>query len=124
MMIHKSTGLLMCAALVPRIALRLASAKPPHLPGHSVEHLLATASHCLMYFFMTALPITGVMMGYFGGKGLPFFGYTIPGKESPSADDKKLAGNAFWVHKNSGWFFKYTVPVHAGAAGQHVVRGH
>jgi cytochrome b561 len=30
---------------------------------------------------MVILPVTGIGMGYFSGKGLPFFGYTIPGKK-------------------------------------------
>jgi len=33
---------------------------------------------------MILLPVTGIAMGYFGGKGLPFFGYTIPGKKEPN----------------------------------------
>lgn len=38
-------------------------------------------------------------MGYFGGKGLPFFAWTVPGAETP---DKPLAGSAYVWHKRAG----------------------
>jgi cytochrome b561 len=31
------------------------------------------------YGFMVIMPASGITMGYYGGKGLPFFGTTIPG---------------------------------------------
>ena len=41
-------------------------------------------SHSSMYFFMVLMPLTGIMMGIFGGKGLPFFNFgTIPGLQKP-----------------------------------------
>jgi len=36
---------------------------------HSLEHFAASASHLALYFFMAALPSTGIAMGYYGGKG-------------------------------------------------------
>ena len=59
-------------------------------------------------------------MGYYGGKGLPFFYKTIPGAETPNGS---IAKNAFAIHKNIGVYGKYLVPLHVGAAGLHVVRG-
>ena len=41
------------------------------------------ASHYALYAFMTIMPVTGIAMGYFGGKGLPFFFTTLPGSPSP-----------------------------------------
>jgi cytochrome b561 len=63
---------------------------------------------------------SGIAMGYYGGKGLPFFYTTIPGAESPNGS---IAKNAFAIHKNIGVYGKYLVPLHVGAAGLHVVRG-
>lgn len=55
-----------------------------------------------MYGFITVMPTTGIVMGYYGGRGLPFFGYTIPGGEK----DTVLAGQAFKIHKQAGLFFE------------------
>jgi cytochrome b561 len=59
-------------------------------------------------------------MGYYGGKGLPFFYKTFPGAEKPIGS---IAKNAFTIHKNLGVYGKYLVPAHVGAAGLHVARG-
>jgi hypothetical protein len=38
------------------------------LPGASgVEHVLANAGHAGLYVFMTVMPATGILMGYYGG---------------------------------------------------------
>jgi len=54
--------------------------KPISGTGH-IEHAAAEAGHYALYAFMTIMPATGIAMGYFGGKGLPFFYTTIPGAE-------------------------------------------
>lgn len=59
-------------------------------------------------------------MGYYGGKGLPFFYTTIPGAEAPNGS---IAKQAFSIHKTVGVYGKYLVPLHVGAAGLHVARG-
>lgn len=41
MNLHKSFGLLVGAAMVPRVLLRLGSTIPPELPGHTVELIAA-----------------------------------------------------------------------------------
>lgn len=72
--IHKSTGLMVAGLTLPRIALALLARRPGPLPGspgllHSLEHFAASVSHLALYFFMVALPSTGIAMGYYGGKG-------------------------------------------------------
>jgi cytochrome b561 len=59
-------------------------------------------------------------MGYYGGKGLPFFYKTFPGAETRNASITK---NSFWVHKQLGVYGKYLVPLHVGAAGMHAMKG-
>lgn len=54
----------------------------------------------------------------FGGKGLPFFEWTIPGSPTP---DKAIAGGAFKRHKQVGELFTYLLPIHVGAVGFHYV---
>ena len=51
--------------------------------------IASNASHIALYGFMTIMPATGIAMGMYGGKGLPFFWTTIPGFENKNG---KLAG--------------------------------
>jgi len=94
MNLHKSFGLLIGAAVVPRLAVRALSTAPAHLPGPYLLNLAADASHVLKYALMIAMPATGIAMGYFGGKGLPFFGYTIPGASAENKNGVAVASHA------------------------------
>uniref|UniRef100_A0A7S1FUH1 Cytochrome b561 bacterial/Ni-hydrogenase domain-containing protein n=1 Tax=Corethron hystrix TaxID=216773 RepID=A0A7S1FUH1_9STRA len=80
---HKSLGLLTAMVVAPRAAYRLwtfSRNSLPKLSGSSnMEHLAGTAGHIGLYGFMTVMPATGIAMGYYGGKGLPFFGTTFAG---------------------------------------------
>jgi len=119
---HKSIGLALGIAFIPRIAIRMAS-KVPALPkGNPIEHLAANVSHGAFYGLLAIMPLTGVMMGYYGGKGLPFFFTTIPGA---SKEDKngKLAGWSWKIHKYFGVALEYLLPIHVGAVGFHALKG-
>jgi len=125
MMIHKSTAVVLTALVLPRVALRAFTVAPKSLPGNFLEHLAANASHVAFYGFMVAMPATGLSMGYFGGKGVPFYGlYTFPGKADKTKEDGQLAGRMFTWHKWLGGFLWYLVPVHVGGATLHWMRGH
>lgn len=117
---HKSLGLLSGLLVGPRFAARLMSKAPPPVEGPAIEQMAARASHFLLYGFLTIMPASGIAMGYFGGKGLPFFVTTIPGADKPNG---QIAKNSFWVHKQLGTYGKFLIPIHVGAAGFHVVRG-
>jgi len=120
MYIHKSMGLLMGAAIIPRIAIRLASKTPAAVPGAVWEKMAAKVTHGALYVLMFSMPASGIAMGYFGGKGLPFFGMHIDGAKEPRGD---IAKNAFAAHKQMGQFIEYMIPLHVGAAGLHLLRG-
>ena len=97
MMIHKSTAVLVAAMLVPRVLLRLATKAPPAVPGNFFEKLAANISHVSLYGFMLFMPATGLAMGYWGGKGVPFYGiYTFAGASETAEGffkkDGKFAG--------------------------------
>eukprot|EP00054_Salpingoeca_dolichothecata_P032209 m.265736 g.265736 ORF g.265736 m.265736 type:complete len:199 (+) comp29497_c0_seq1:43-639(+) len=117
---HKSMGLAMGILIAPRIAFRLATVAPRSVPGSSLEKFLGDASHAALYGFMVIMPVTGVLMGYYGGKGLPFFSTTIKGTETPN---KTIAGNSFKVHKFIGEYGKYLLPLHLGGVGFHYAKG-
>eukprot|EP00629_Pelagomonadales_sp_RCC1024_P013055 CAMPEP_0119283332 /NCGR_PEP_ID=MMETSP1329-20130426/28316_1 /TAXON_ID=114041 /ORGANISM="Genus nov. species nov., Strain RCC1024" /LENGTH=199 /DNA_ID=CAMNT_0007284003 /DNA_START=69 /DNA_END=665 /DNA_ORIENTATION=+ len=117
--LHKSFGLTVAVLALPRVALRLTTKIPAHLPGLTFpEQLAGSASHLALYGGMVAMSATGVTMGLLG-KGIPFFGYKVPALETQLLPDTKngaVAGQAFKLHKAVGPYFKYLVPVHAGAA--------
>lgn len=68
MFIHKSLGVTAGILLAPRLLVRLASKVPKHVPGANWEVLMGNAAHLAMYGFMIVLPVTGIAMGYYGGK--------------------------------------------------------
>jgi cytochrome b561 len=128
---HKSLGLLTGMIIAPRFAYRLISSQSyrvQHLVGNKAwENTAGDASHLALYGFMTIMPATGIAMGYYGGKGLPFFGTTFTGSVPANDDEKKangqIAKSAFWYHKQLGTYGKYLVPLHVGAAVSHSARG-
>lgn len=81
----------------------------------------------LLYGFMTVMPTSGILMGYYGGKGLPFFATSFAGAKPPDDETKKkygqIAKRSFQIHKQVGTYGKYLVPAHAGAAFYHTFRG-
>lgn len=120
MNLHKSTALLVAAGVVARIGVRLTSAVPAHLPGPKPVQLVGSLTHAALYGFMVVMPATGIAMGYFGGKGLPFFGTTIPGATEKRGD---IAKQAFGIHKQAGVLFEGLVALHFAGAVSHAARG-
>eukprot|EP00559_Dactyliosolen_fragilissimus_P006970 CAMPEP_0184856878 /NCGR_PEP_ID=MMETSP0580-20130426/2045_1 /TAXON_ID=1118495 /ORGANISM="Dactyliosolen fragilissimus" /LENGTH=182 /DNA_ID=CAMNT_0027352139 /DNA_START=76 /DNA_END=624 /DNA_ORIENTATION=- len=122
---HKSLGTLTGIIVAPRLIYRLMSMskyKIGHLPGtNKAQGLAADASHLGLYAFMTIMPATGIAMGMYGGKGLPFFWTSIPGFEQTNG---KIAGQSFKIHKTLGTYGKYLIPLHSGAAVAHAGMGH
>ena len=105
MFLHKSFGTLACMALLPRLGVRIASQISKKLPaapeGHVIEQWAGKLSHFAMYGFIIAMPVTGVVMGYMGGKGLPFFFTTITpasGEMGKAADGKFFFFFQFVLH--------------------------
>ncbi|CAM9774618.1 unnamed protein product [Chrysoparadoxa australica] len=117
---HKSMGLLAGLVVGPRFAVRIMSKAPPPVGGNAAEQLAAKVSHGLLYGFLAIMPASGIAMGYFGGKGLPFFFTTIPGASTANGE---IAKNAYKLHKQVGYYGKFLVPVHIGATGFHLVKG-
>ncbi|KAK1747084.1 cytochrome b561 [Skeletonema marinoi] len=121
---HKSLGLLTGIIVAPRLGYRLFNAaryQIGHPSGTSpIEGKVADLSHAALYAFMTIMPASGIAMGYYGGKGLPFFWTTIPGAATPNGS---IAKNSFSIHKTLGTYGKYLIPIHMGGAVKHSVFG-
>ena len=76
----------------------------------------------LIYHYLSRL-FPGIVMGYFSGNGVPFFGTKFSGKSNASADDKAIAKQSFGIHKFIGYWGKFLIPLHVSAAGLHYFRG-
>mmetsp|Transcript_45942 Transcript_45942/g.99809 ORF Transcript_45942/g.99809 Transcript_45942/m.99809 type:complete len:197 (+) Transcript_45942:69-659(+) len=110
MNLHKSLALVCTGLLIPRVALRLMTSQKAPAAWHS------KASHLVLYGFMTYLPVTGIAMGYYSGKGIPFFDlYHIPGADE-SSKDGKFAGFMVKVHRIAGQLFIAWTCLHMGVA--------
>ena len=125
---HKSMGLLTGLIVAPRLGYRILyhassfrNVVPPAGSG-PFENMVASISHAALYAFMTIMPATGIAMGYYGGKGLPFFFTTLPGSAVP--DTGGIAKRSFGIHKTLGEYGKYLVPLHVGGAAKHSIAGH
>lgn len=99
----------------------LTSRRPPSVSTNMLESIGAKVSHAGLYFIMVFMPVSGITMGYFGGKGIPFFFTKIEGKsaEEKTPEDGALAKQAFINHKRVGQVLPYWVGIHAGAVGYH-----
>lgn len=117
---HKTIGLFLAALITVRIGVRLTSKLPALIPGPSFIQWGGNLSHLALYSFMIFMPVSGIAMGYFGGGGLPFFEYKIPGKKEPN---KTIAGAAYKYHKKAGTLFEILVGLHLCAVGYHLAQG-
>ena len=122
MFLHKSFGTLAAGLLMPRLIFKLTSKSAGAVSQELWVRALAGVSHVSMYGFLTLMPVTGVAMGWFGGKGLPFFNTTLPGAQG-DAKDGKLAGKAFKIHKQFGWYMEMLFLGHIGGVAFHALRG-
>ena len=122
MFIHKSFGTLACMLLVPRVLVRVMSKSVGPVSPEAWVRFGANAGHAAMYGFLTLMPVTGVVMGYYGGNGLPFFTTTLPAAPADQLD-KKLAGQAYKLHKQFGWYMEMLFLGHLGGVAFHALRG-
>jgi cytochrome b561 len=121
---HKSLGLLTGMIVAPRFAYRLLSGssyRVQNVVGNVAwENAAGKFTHYLLYGFMTIMPASGIAMGYYGGKGLPFFYTTLPGAANTNG---AIAKQSYSIHKTLGTYGKYLIPAHVGAAFVHYFRG-
>jgi isopentenyl diphosphate isomerase/L-lactate dehydrogenase-like FMN-dependent dehydrogenase/cytochrome b561 len=119
---HSQIGLLVLAAIVPRVAIRLTSKQPAHLPGPIIEVMASRFAHGAMYFLLGAVPLTGAAMFWLSGNSLPFFGLSIPGKKNPTENDQANAKKLGGLHTvQLGPLFEILIPLHIGAVGYHIM---
>lgn len=73
--LHKSIGVTLLALIVIRILWRVTHRPPAMLSSYRAwERKLATGTHHLLYLFMIALPVSGVIMATYSKYGIKWFG--------------------------------------------------
>jgi cytochrome b561 len=116
--LHISFGLLLAAFVVLRVGMRLWRGAP-QMPSSmaEVEKKLAHAAHFLLYALLIAIPVLGIVLTWFRGDALTFFGlFTIP---SPVAPDREVARSIREIHSVCANLILIVVGLHAVAALWH-----
>jgi cytochrome b561 len=115
---HKSTGMLILALVLVRLAWRL-SHQAPALPVDMFrwERAAAHVSHALLYVAMIATPLVGWVIG--SAAGVPFRIYWRIPLPDIVAPDKHIADLAAAVHFSLGIALIALLVLHVGAALRH-----
>jgi len=115
---HKSTGMLVLALVVVRLAWR-ATHRPPPWPSNMPrwERVAAGLAHGLLYAAMIAIPLTGWVVS--SAAGVPFSIYWRIPLPSIVATDRDLAEAVANVHGALGIALIVLLVIHVAAALRH-----
>jgi cytochrome b561 len=116
--LHISFGMLLFALVVVRVGLRL-TLGTPGLPVEmsQLERWVAKIVHLLLYALLVAIPILGILLTWYRGDALSFFGlFTIPAPVSP---DRATAGFIKQLHSLCANLILILAGLHAAAALWH-----
>ncbi len=126
--LHKSFGVVILGFILWRAVLRLRKGWPEDVStGASWEHGLARLIHWALILGTLAMPISGMVDSYMGGRGLTVFGYELLAANlgetgRPVAINKALGDVAENVHILSGKVLIAAILLHvAGALKHHVI---
>ncbi|MBP0598319.1 cytochrome b [Herbaspirillum sp. LeCh32-8] len=120
---HFWAGIAVLILAIPRVFNRRARGAPLITPPlSSVLQKLSWLTHLLLYLFLFAQPILGILTVWLGRGAIP-----VPLSElqiaSPFAVDKDLSGSIKEVHETLGELFYYVIGLHVLAAlAHHLVR--
>ena len=115
---HKASGVIVLMLIILRLIWKFnnkAVLPPTGFP--KVLALAAAAGHFMLYVFMFVMPISGLLMSYFGGHDVNVFGMFII--ESSLEKNSSLAGLFHGVHTIGVWAFIAVIVMHVGAALYH-----
>lgn len=114
---HKTFGVIILAAMIVRIAVKLACGKPDYaVPLTRFEHVASNAVHGLLYLLLILQPVVGWLATGASGYPVEFFGWTLPpilGK------DKETGEFLYGLHGVFGWMLLILVGLHIAAALKH-----
>ncbi|PLQ02526.1 cytochrome b [Cupriavidus pauculus] len=113
--VHEWAGVLVLALIVPRLIWRAVRGAPAPEPYGRLGQLAGAAVHGLLYLFLLAQPILGVLMINAGGHALtvPGLGIDLPSLIARDAALKDLLGE---IHETVGNAFYLVIGLHAMAA--------
>lgn len=116
--LHKSTGLVILALVVLRIAWR-AFDPAPALPADTsaLERILAHATHRLLYVLMVAMPLSGWVINSAADFPLKIYGWIRVPHIAPASES--LQTSAEVVHLTLFWIMALLVGIHVAAALWH-----
>jgi cytochrome b561 len=115
--LHKSVGVIIILLVVLRLLWRLSNALPMDLGKNAFLNKIAHFSHFLLYVFMLAQPISGILMSQSFGVPVYVFGlFRLPmfvGKNSFFANLMLECHETIWV------LLLIVIIIHAAAAFKH-----
>ena len=115
--LHKSTGLIVMALLLARLAWRLFNPAPHELPGPAWEQRAGQWMHTGLYLVMLLLVCSGYLISTADGRGIVFFDWLeLPALPWGIDNQEDLAGK---VHAVLAWSLMTMVAMHALAAVKH-----
>lgn len=116
--LHKSIGASFLIWTILRIITRVATKAPAPLPAPAWQMAIAHLTHLALYVAMLAMPLTGMLMSMYGGRGVSVFGlFEMPMLVGVDADMARLM-NAW--HTDFVWTAMWLLIVlHIGAALYH-----
>lgn len=114
--IHMSAGLLVLAILALRFVWRLGDPPPPAEPTALGSWLdrLAHVAHYALYAMLIAVPVSGIVLQFARGRGVPLFG--ISEIASPWTANRAFSRNVKEVHEVLANALVILAAVHAAAA--------
>ena len=116
---HFMAGLALLLLLLPRVMHRLRHAPPPIAPPLAGwESASAQLAHGLLYAFLFAQPVLGLLSVWLGGDGvgIPLTKLAIP---SPLPEDLELRDRMKDLHAVVGTVFYYIIAAHLGGVLWH-----
>lgn len=126
--IHKSAGVLLFVVILWRAFVRLRAGWPENISqGAAWGHGLARVIHWVLILGTLAMPISGMMDSYFGGRGIVVFGLEILSPNlgdngRATATNKSLGDLGETVHVMLGKVLIAAILLHiAGALKHHII---
>jgi cytochrome b561 len=116
---HKSFGTLFLIIMLARIYNRMRS-KVPALPSNVniFDAKISKIVHYLLYIILLIMPISGMLMSIFGGRGLPFFFTTFL---TDLSRHEEISG-AFWlIHTKLPSIILILVSLHIIGSIKHLI---
>jgi cytochrome b561 len=113
---HKSLGMTVFLLVLIRIAVRLASTRPPLPPMRAWQRAAASATQVLLYVAMILMPLAGYLGSSFNSYGTRFWGVLLP---KWGWDDKPLRTLFFKIHEVNAWILIALIALHVAGALKH-----